>query len=154
MSNSLATPWTVAHQAPLSMGLSRQEYWSGVPCPPPGDLPNPGIELWSSALQGVLYHHHRLGSHQRVICINPGLPAGLYTQCSPHNPDPPCSGAARGLDAAQRTQGQVVGGGASGGLGRGPALGRRRFSLRAPSHPGRLTQGWHSSPRTTRGRGD
>ena len=34
----------VAHQAPLSMGFSRQEYWSGLPCPPPGDLPNPGIE--------------------------------------------------------------------------------------------------------------
>ena len=38
------TPWTVAHQAPLSMGFSRQEYWSGLPCPPPGDLPHPGIE--------------------------------------------------------------------------------------------------------------
>ena len=36
--------WTVAHQAPLSMAFSRQEYWSGLPCPPPGDLPNPGIE--------------------------------------------------------------------------------------------------------------
>ena len=39
-----ATPWTVAHQAPLSMGFSRQEYWSGLPCPPPGDLPNTGIK--------------------------------------------------------------------------------------------------------------
>ena len=39
-----ATPGTVAHQASLSMGFSRQEYWSGLPCPPPGDLPNPGIE--------------------------------------------------------------------------------------------------------------
>ena len=36
--------WAVAHHAPLSMGFSRQEYWSGLPCPPPGDLPNPGIE--------------------------------------------------------------------------------------------------------------
>ena len=36
--------WTVAHQSPLSMGFSRQEYWSGLSCPPPGDLPNPGIE--------------------------------------------------------------------------------------------------------------
>ena len=43
MSDSV-TPWTVARQAPLSMGFSRQEYWSGVPCPPPGDLPNPGIK--------------------------------------------------------------------------------------------------------------
>ena len=42
-----ATLWTVACQAPLSMGFSRQEYWSGLPCPPPGDLPDPGIELIS-----------------------------------------------------------------------------------------------------------
>ena len=40
-----ATPWTVACQAPLSMEFSRQEYWSGMPCPPPGDLPYPGIKL-------------------------------------------------------------------------------------------------------------
>ena len=39
-----ATPWTIACQAPLSMGFSRQEYWSGLPFPAPGDLPNPGIE--------------------------------------------------------------------------------------------------------------
>ena len=39
-----ATLWTVAWQAPLSMGFSRQEYWSGLPCPPQGDLPDPGIE--------------------------------------------------------------------------------------------------------------
>ena len=38
------TPWTVAHQAPLSPGFSRHEHWSGLPCPPPGDLPDPGIE--------------------------------------------------------------------------------------------------------------
>ena len=38
------TPWTVAYQAPLSMGFSRQQYWSGLPFPSPGDLPNPGIE--------------------------------------------------------------------------------------------------------------
>ena len=39
-----ATPWTVTHQAPLSMGFSRREYWSGLSCPPLGDLPDPGIE--------------------------------------------------------------------------------------------------------------
>ena len=39
----LVIPWTIACQAPLSMGFSRQEYWSGLPCPPPGSLPNPGI---------------------------------------------------------------------------------------------------------------
>ena len=54
-----ATPWSVAHQAPLSMGFqaplsmgfSRQEYWSGLPFPSPADLPHPGIELRSPALQ-------------------------------------------------------------------------------------------------------
>ena len=45
------TPWTVAHQAPLSMGFSRQEYWSGLPFPSPGDLPHPGIEPRSPTLQ-------------------------------------------------------------------------------------------------------
>ena len=47
----LATPWTAAYQAPLSMGFSRQEYRSGLPFPSPGDLPNPGIEPRSPALQ-------------------------------------------------------------------------------------------------------
>ena len=46
-----ATPWTVACQAPLSMGFSRQEYWSGLPFPSPGDLPDPGIEPGSLALE-------------------------------------------------------------------------------------------------------
>ena len=45
------TPWTVAYQAPQSMEFSRQEYWSGLPFPSPGDLPNPGIERGSPALQ-------------------------------------------------------------------------------------------------------
>ena len=49
-----ANPWTVAYQAPLSMGFSREEYWSGLPFPSPGDLPNPGIKpgsptLWADA---------------------------------------------------------------------------------------------------------
>ena len=47
-----ATPWTRARQAPLSMEFSRQEYWSGFPSPPPGDLPNPGIKPVSPALEG------------------------------------------------------------------------------------------------------
>ena len=49
---TLVIPWTVACQAPLSMRFSRQEYWSGLPFPSPGDLPNPGIEPRSPALQG------------------------------------------------------------------------------------------------------
>ena len=47
----LATPWTVAYQAPLSMGFFRQECWSGLPFPSPGDLPDPGIEPGSPTLQ-------------------------------------------------------------------------------------------------------
>ena len=50
-----ATPWTVTHQAPPSMGFSRQEYWSGLPCPPPGDLPHSGMgprSLMSPTLAG------------------------------------------------------------------------------------------------------
>ena len=46
-----ATPWTVAYQAPQSMEFSRQEYWSGLPFPSPGDLPDPGTEPGSPALQ-------------------------------------------------------------------------------------------------------
>ena len=54
----LVTPWTVAHQAPLSMGFSNQEYWSGLPFPSPGDLPDPGIKpasLSSPALAGGFF---------------------------------------------------------------------------------------------------
>ena len=46
-----ATPWTVAYQAPPSMGFSRQQYWSGLPFPSPGDLPDPGIEPRCPTLQ-------------------------------------------------------------------------------------------------------
>ena len=58
MSESFVVPWTVACQAPLSMGFPRQEYWSGLPFPPPGHLPNPGIKpvsLTSPALAGGFF---------------------------------------------------------------------------------------------------
>ena len=54
-----ATPWTIAHKAPLSMGFFREEYWSGLPCHPPGDLPNPEMEPESHVScigRWVLYH--------------------------------------------------------------------------------------------------
>ena len=51
------TPWTVAHQTPLSMGFSRQEYWSGEPCPTPGDFPDPGIKPASPAFAGGFFTH-------------------------------------------------------------------------------------------------
>ena len=52
---SLATPRTLAHQGPLSMGFPRQEYWSGLPFPSPGDLPDPGIKPVSPALAGEFF---------------------------------------------------------------------------------------------------
>ena len=61
-----STHWTVACQAPLSMGFSRQEYWCGLPCPPPGDLPNSGTEpksLTSPALVGMFFTTGKPGTH-------------------------------------------------------------------------------------------
>ena len=55
ITNSFATPWTVTYQAPLSMGFPRQDYWSGLPCPSPRDLPDPGTEAASPALPGVFF---------------------------------------------------------------------------------------------------
>ena len=68
------TPWTVACQAPQFMGFSRQEHWSGLPCPPPGDLPNPGIEPGSpesGVLTGGLF-----------TAEPPGKPLGKLGICS------------------------------------------------------------------------
>ena len=67
VSNS-ASPWTVAHQAPLSMGFSRQEYWSGLPFPSPGDLPNPGIKPGSPALQADSLLYELQGNSLNVCC--------------------------------------------------------------------------------------
>ena len=52
---TLATPWTVAHQTPLPVGFSRQEYWSGLSFPSPGDLPDPGMEPGSYAQTGIFF---------------------------------------------------------------------------------------------------
>ena len=62
MSDS-ATAWTVDRQAPLSMGFSRPEYWSGLPCPPPGGLPDPEMEPESSALAGRFFTTDLPGKH-------------------------------------------------------------------------------------------
>ena len=62
------TPWTVARQAPLSMGFSRHEYWSGLPFPPPGDLPNPGFEPESLAIPaGGLFTTVDRGAWQATV---------------------------------------------------------------------------------------
>ena len=65
-----ATLWTVAHQAPLSMGFYRQEYWSGLPCPPLGDLPDPRIEsasLQTPALAGRLFTTSATSSTRYIL---------------------------------------------------------------------------------------
>ena len=65
-----AIPWTVVYQASLSMGFSRQEYWSGLSFPSPGDLPDPGIEPRSPALQAdALPLSHKLREISRVQSI-------------------------------------------------------------------------------------
>ena len=71
MCNS-ATPWAVAHQAPLSMGFSRQEYWSGLPCPPAGGLAYPGIQPESPALKGRFFNTSLgspLGEWMELVCV-------------------------------------------------------------------------------------
>ena len=62
-----AAPWTGAHQAPLSMEFSRKEYWSGLPFPSPGDLPNPGIEPGCPALQADSLPTEPLGKPPLIL---------------------------------------------------------------------------------------
>ena len=69
----LATPWTVARQAPLSLRFSRQEYWRGLPCPPPGDLPNPETEPMSPALAGGFFTTAPPWDKTQNLC-----PLGIY----------------------------------------------------------------------------
>ena len=67
-----APPWTVNHQAPLSVEFSRQEYWSGLPFPPPGDAPRPGIELTSRVsciVRQILYHCTTWKDCQSLLAI-------------------------------------------------------------------------------------
>ena len=112
------TPWTVALQAPLCMGFSREAYWSGLPFPPPGDLPDPGIKLMSlmspafaggfftantttqSSLLAYPFLEVTLGSRRRRPCSVPlheGQSPWLRSQmqqvaCPAHNPAPPGPG--------------------------------------------------------------
>ena len=80
MSHSFATPWTVAHEAPLSMGFPKWEFWSGLPLPSPGDRPDPAIEPVSPALQtdslplshlGSLIHKHPEGNPKEQTRLRP-----------------------------------------------------------------------------------
>ena len=77
------TPWTVACQASLFMGFSRQEYWSGLPFPSPGDLPNPGIEPGSPPLQADALSSEPLGKHRSEVtqsCPTPCNPIDYSLQ--------------------------------------------------------------------------
>ena len=77
MSDS-ATSWTVAHQAPLSIGFSRQKYWSGLACPPPGGLPDPGIKPTSPALAGKFFITEPPG---KPVCLLAAAAAKLLQSC-------------------------------------------------------------------------
>ena len=75
-----ATPWTVAYRAPQSMEFSRQEYWSGLPFPSPGDLPNPGIEPGSPALQAdALLSEPPLRGHKNNLPLQLLLPLTTFS---------------------------------------------------------------------------
>ena len=82
MSNSFETSWTVAHQAPLSMGFPRQEYLSGLPFPFPGDLPDPRTEPRSSALQADSLPLSHLGSLFTYLgCAGSSLLHRFFSSC-------------------------------------------------------------------------
>ena len=76
------TPWTVAYQAPVSMGFSRQEYWSGLPFPSPGDLPNSGIKPESPTLQADALTSEPPGMPSAYLRLLIFLPAVLIPACA------------------------------------------------------------------------
>ena len=78
-----ATPWTVAHQAPPSMRFSRKEYWSGLPFPSPGDLPDPGIEPRSPALQADALTSEPPGKPRMLSCFSRVWLSVTLCTCSP-----------------------------------------------------------------------
>ena len=82
MSDSIATPWIVTQQAPLSMGFSRPEYWSGSPFPPPGDLPDPGMEPMSPSLAGGLFTTEPPGTALKLL---PHPPCRPFTESANEN---------------------------------------------------------------------
>ena len=88
---TLATPWTVACQAPLSMGFSRQEYWSGLPFPSPEDLPDLGIEPGSSALQADSLPTELQGKPFSVLAVAAKSLQLCLTLCDPIDGSPPGS---------------------------------------------------------------
>ena len=86
------TPWTVARQAPLSVGFPRQEYWSGLPCRLPGDLPNPGIKPRSPALHVDSLPSEPPGKPNLKAGLIQNLNPGPHTRSKTHIPDRPAKG--------------------------------------------------------------
>ena len=87
----LATPWTVACQAPLSMGFSRQEYWSGLPFLSPDDLPDPRIEPASPALAGGFFYHWATREAPKYTAAAAKSLQSCPTLCDPIDGSPPGS---------------------------------------------------------------
>ena len=89
----IATPWTVAHEAPLSMGFPRQDYWSRLPFPTTGDLPDPGIEPASPALAGGFFCHWatREAPKYTAAAAAAKLLQSCPTLCDPIDGSPPGS---------------------------------------------------------------
>ena len=77
MSDSFVTPWTIAHQAPLSMGFLGQEYWSGLPFPSPGTLPHPEIKSVSLALTGRFFTTEPPGKPRTMLSLDQDSPLAL-----------------------------------------------------------------------------
>ena len=77
VSDSFVTPWTIAHQAPLSMGFLGQEYWSGLPFPSPGTLPHPEIEPVSLALTGRFFTTEPPGKPRTMLSLGQDSPLAL-----------------------------------------------------------------------------
>ena len=111
MSDSFVTPWTVACQDPLSMGFPRQKYWSGLPFPPPGDLPDPGIKHASPALAGRFFTTKPPGKN--FLKVRFTLYCNLGFSGSSVVKNPPANGGDSGL---------IPGSGRSPGEGNGNSL--------------------------------
>ena len=88
----LVTLWTIACWVPLSMGFSRQEYWSGLPCPPPGDLPNPGIEPTSLTSPALAVGSLQLASPGKLHAAAAAKSLqSCPSLCDPRDGSPPSS---------------------------------------------------------------
>ena len=113
---SPVTPWTIACQAPLSMGFPRQKYWNGLPFPPPGNLPNSGMESESSALAGILLHFR-----QKILYLwatrevqggdgrsTKKQDAGLWQMLRPFSPRKAQSGSTQPLETGHHSAQQLI----------------------------------------------